>query len=234
MICTLDPRTKLLASAMLVGASFCVQSPKALSVLGAAFLILAYSCRMSFKLYGQRLLMIVWLLAATFLTHVWGHAADVLGGGIAVARIGIVLGWVTLLGSSSTALELVNGLERLCLPLRRLGVPVRQLSLVAMLSMRFLPVLVEEGRALYQAGLARGLEWNHGSLSTRLQQIAIFLLPLFSHLLRRVDRLTLAMENRAFQPGRERTSLSIQTLGVWDYAVLAGCAPLLLAACMWR
>ena len=230
----LDPRTKLLACIMLLAASFLLEEPAGVLLMSVMLVFVMWGSRVSFRLYGRKLLLISWLLAATFLTHAWGTggAEGFTEGGIAVGKLGLMLGWVTILGSSSSPLELVSGLEGLCVPLRRVGVPIHDLSLVAMLSIRFLPLLSEEGQYLFHACLARGFGWNSGSLPTRLKNVGVLFLPLFSHLLRRVDHLTLAMENRAFQLDRERTSLYVLHMRRADYAVLCACLPALFFGCV--
>jgi energy-coupling factor transport system permease protein len=190
--------------------------------------------QVSFRVYGRNLLMISWLLAVTFLTYAWRQPIALPGGidgftegGIAVGKLSIMLGWVTILGRSSSPLELVSAIEWLCLPLRRIGAPVQKFSLVAMLSMRFLPLLFDEGQHLLHAYLARGFEWNNSSLTVRIKHVGAFFLPLFSHLLRRVEHLTLAMENKAFQLDEERTSLYVLKMKRVDYGVLCACLPVL-------
>lgn len=223
----LDPRTKLLAALMLVTASVLIDSLTGVLLMSALFVAVMLLSQTSFRVYGQNLLLISWLLAMTFLMHVWGQysmspdrLSALSGGGLAVVRLCLMLGWVTILSRSSSPLELVNGIESLCAPLRHVGFPVQKFSIVAMLSMRFLPLLFEEGRHLHQAYLARGFDWNEGPPAIRIRHVAELFLPLFSHLLRRVDLLVPAMENRAFQLDGERTSLYSSGMGRFDYFVL--------------
>lgn len=230
----LDPRTKLLASLMLIMAILLVEKPTGILMMGVLLVLVMRLSHTSFKIYGQNLLLISWLLTATFLTHVWGRATVLPGsneaftaGGIALGRLSIMLGWVTILGRSSSPLELVSGIEQLCIPLRRVGVPIQKFSLIVMLSIRFLPLLFEEGQHLLHAYLARGFGWHDGALTVRVKHIGALFLPLFSHLLRRVEHLTLAMENRAFQLDAERTSLYILRMGFLDYCILCACLPAL-------
>ncbi len=219
---------------MLIVASFLIEEPSGILLMSVLFVLVMWVSNTSFRIYGHNLLLISWLLAATFLTHMWAQHAAPPGGtnafteaGLAIGKLSIMLGWVTILGRSSSPLELVSGIERLCDPLRGLGVPTRKFSLVAMLSMRFLPLLLEEGLHLRHAYLARGFGWNDGSLAVRLKHVGVLFLPLFSHMLRRVEHLTLAMENRAFNLNEERTSLYVLRMGIVDYCILGACLPVL-------
>ena len=219
---------------MLIGATFLIETPAGMLVMSVLLVLGMHVSHVSFRTYGQNLLLISWLLAVTFLTHVWsqytvtpGGGDGLAEGGVAVGKLCIMLGWVTILSRVSSSLELVNGLERLCIPLRRIGIPVRKFSFVAMLSMRFLPLLFDEGHSLLHAYLARGFEWNSGSLIVRFKHVGALFLPLFSHLLRRVEHLTLAMENRAFLLDEERTSLYVLNMRPLDYGILCACLPVL-------
>ena len=114
----------------------------------------------------------------------------------------------------------MNGLERLLRPLQWLGFPVQKLSIVAMLSIRFIPILLEEGQHLVHAYIARGLDLTNGNIAARLKNSVFFCGPLFSSMIRRVEHLTLAMENRAFQAGAERSSLYEFHMKFADYSIL--------------
>lgn len=159
-----------------------------------------------------------------------GSREHVLAGLYAIGRLSIVVGWVTILGTCLSALVLVSALERLLQPLRMFSLPINRMSIVTMLSLRFLPIFVEESQHLLQAYLARGIEIHHGNLRTRLRNYVLLCGPLLTSLLRRVEHLALAMESRGFHIETERTLHYAFHITWVDYLFLAGTVLVLLLA----
>ena len=223
----LDPRTVILSIVLLILATFQVTHP--LSLLGFSLLllfILAFT-RTPLRVYVRNLALLSWFLLFTFFAYTWegGVASswkNVFAGIHAIGQLSIVVGWVTILGNYASPLVLVSGLERLLRPLRMLSLPVSRMSVVTMLSLRFLPVLFEESQHLLQAYIARGIEIHHGNIRTRLQNYVLLCGPLFNNLLRRVEHLTLAIESRAFHVEGERTSRYVFRMSWADYLLLTG------------
>ena len=149
---------------------------------------------------------------------------------LAVSQLLTVVGWVTILGCSTSPLEIVHGLERLLRPLRVLGIPVQKISIVAMLSIRFIPILLEEKHHLVRTYIARGMDVSSKNIPARLKHYVLLCVPLFNSMLRRVDHLALAMESRAFRTQADRTSLHELHMQFVDYLVLGGSMVLLVFA----
>ncbi|MBN1552980.1 energy-coupling factor transporter transmembrane protein EcfT [bacterium] len=202
----------------------------------------------SLRIYLRNITLISWLLLFTFLAHLWGkpllsHAElpqgfsirgifvsydNVFGGLLAVGQLIVVVGWVTILGATASPLELVNAFESLLRPGKRFGLPVHTFSIIALLSIRFIPILFEEGQCLLHAYIARGLDLHRGTIWVRLKNYVLLCVPLLSTMLRRVEHLTVALESRFFHPGVERTSLEAFHMRRIDYFVLTGSLLLLV------
>jgi energy-coupling factor transport system permease protein len=207
-------------------------------ILALTFLVSKTSCRV----YLRNVFLLSWLLLFTFIANLWGNSpagqnmtlehgvvltsASLFSGILAVGKLSIVAGWVTILATTASPLELINGLEKLLHPLKIAGLSVSKFSIIAMLSLRFIPILFEEGHYLIHAYIARGIDLSQGNLLVRLKNYMLLCGPLFSSMLRRVDHLALAMESRAFRAGAERTSLHELRMKSADYVIL--CTSLLL------
>ncbi len=231
-IASLDPRTKLLASVMLIVATLFTEEMLFLLGICGFFLLVFAISNTPVRQYLRNLMLLSWLLSVTFLIHLLAKRAvssdgmvlltsqAIEAGIIAVGKLSLIVGWVTILSTSASSLEIVNGLEQLFYPLQRSGFPVQKWSMIAMLSIRFIPIVFEEGRHLHQACMARGLTGNCGALLTRLKNIVLFCIPLFSSMIRRVEHVTAAMENKAFQIGAPRSSLVQFRMKTGDVVVL--------------
>ncbi|CAN0430429.1 unnamed protein product, partial [Phaeothamnion confervicola] len=122
-------------------------------------------------------------------------------------------------------------LEKLLAPLRFIGMPVRELALVASISLRFVPILGMEADILSKAQIARGAELDQGPLWKRLQAFFSVLVPLLVRSFRYSDELALAMEARGYRADAHRTRLYPMRLGARDALAVVSLAlliPLLL------
>lgn len=228
----LDPRTKFLTIVVFIAATLTTTNMGGLLAISGIWGIAYFVTQLPLWKYFRNLILLSWLLVITFVVHVWGNrpgAYDgsltltqngLMEGGLALGQLVLVIGWVTILGSSSSPLEIVSGLERLLHPLQRIGLPVQKFSIIVLLSMRFIPILLKEGQHLVYAYVARGIELKQGNIITRLKNSVLLCVPLFHNMIRRVEHLTLAMENRAFQVGITRSSLYELHMRSLDYLIL--------------
>ncbi len=211
--------------------------------IGIICLLLIVLCvsKTSLYTYFRHIVLLSWLLIFTFLANLWGNTTP--GSGrtvlnefsifglslmyeeiwqsvLILGQLVVVVGWVTILASTSSPLEIVNGIESLLHPGRRIGLPVQKLTIIAMLSIRFLPIIFQERAQLAQAYIARGIDLKQGHIFVRLKNYAELCIPLLSSMLRRVEHISLAMEVRAFKAETARTSFYELRLHCIDYVVL--------------
>jgi energy-coupling factor transporter transmembrane protein EcfT len=116
--------------------------------------------------------------------------------------------------------DLVSGIERLLRPLQRVGIPSQDIAVMISMSLRFIPMLLEEYERLRMAQMARGADFTTGSLSRRIKALAVLTVPLLLSAFRRADELALAMEARGYRRGPRTTLRELKLTGV-DYAAFA-------------
>jgi energy-coupling factor transport system permease protein len=225
----LDPRTMILATTGLIVATLFSRHILALGGLVLLLIIAFVLFRTPFRRFLRNMLLLSWLLGVTFIINFWGNFEETnlslhsVGNSLlAVARLITVVGWGTLLGAVLSPLEMVAGLERLLAPLRALRLPIHTFSLVAMLSVRFLPIFFEEQQTLMRAHIARGIDFSAGNFFERLKHYGFFCVPLFNSMLRHVDHLAIAMDARAFRVSEARTVLCDLRMTWVDCLVLGG------------
>jgi energy-coupling factor transport system permease protein len=244
----LDPRTKFLATVGLIATTFLMENFVYFTGIIVLLFISLLISKTPPRVFIRNILLLSWLLAFTFFLRVWGEVTVVYQEGftqgfsvgklfipykglleslLVVSQLVTVVGWVTILGCSTSPLEIIYGLERLLRPLRALGIPVHKFSIVTMLSIRFIPILFEEKEHLVRAYVARGMDINSKNILIRLKHYVLLCVPLFNSMLRRVDHLALAMESRAFQARADRTSLYKLRMKFMDYFLLGGGGALL-------
>lgn len=116
---------------------------------------------------------------------------------------------VSILTLSTTLSDLTHGLEQLCSPLRRIGVPTRELVLTVTIALRFVPTFALEAEKIMKAQSARGAGFATAKpwqIVRRTRTALPILVPLFLVALHRAEELAMAMEARGYVPGRPRSS----------------------------
>ena len=135
-------------------------------------------------------------------------------------RITLLITGTFLLTYTTSPMALTDGLERLLKPLKKLKVPVHELTLMMSMALRFIPTLIEETDKIMSAQKARGADFETGSLIERAKALLPILVPLFVSAFRRADELAIAMESRCYHGGEGRTRMKQLQFLTGDYIAL--------------
>lgn len=108
---------------------------------------------------------------------------------------------------TTSPIELTDGIEHLLNPLKRIGVPAHEIAMMMSIALRFIPTLLEETDKIMKAQMARGADFESGSLLHRAKSMVPILVPLFISAFRRADELAMAMESRCYRGGSNRTRM---------------------------
>jgi energy-coupling factor transport system permease protein len=130
----------------------------------------------------------------------------------------------SLLTNTTTLTDITHGMENMLRPFSRIGVPAHELSLVATIALRFVPLLAEQLEIIMKAQASRGADIAHRGkfqFITTTRQVAALIVPLFIDALRRAEDLILAMQARCYVGGRGRSSLVHLEFARIDYAAYA-------------
>ena len=157
------------------------------------------------------------------------YSAGVSRAAMMVARILMLITCTFLLTYTTSPIALTDGLEGLLGPLKKIGVPVHELSMMMCIALRFIPTLIEETDKIMCAQKARGADFESGSLIDRAKALIPILVPLFISAFRRADELATAMECRCYQGGEGRTKMKLLRFHREDF-VSFGLGILMVAA----
>ena len=113
----------------------------------------------------------------------------------------------SLMTLTTTPNNLTDGLEKLLNPLKKLHVPVHEISMMMSIALRFIPILMEETDKIMKAQMARCADFESGSIMKRAKALVPLLVPLFISAFRRANDLALAMEARCYRGGEGRTKM---------------------------
>ncbi|MBQ4524123.1 MAG: energy-coupling factor transporter transmembrane protein EcfT [Lachnospiraceae bacterium] len=217
----LDPRTKLIAALLYMMTLFCWQDIRVylLAVLVLIPLLFISNIPINYQLRGLK--PVVPIMIFTGILNLFHEGEQVLVSilGLKITKEGIVLTlYVTirfvllmlcaaLLTNTTTPTRLMDGLESILKPLKKIKVPVHEMALMMSIALRFIPTLVEEMDVITKAQMARGVDFQTKKLSKKVKQVYAVFVPLFLSTIRRSRELAEAMEARCYAVGVERTKL---------------------------
>ncbi|MDO4294319.1 MAG: energy-coupling factor transporter transmembrane component T [Eubacteriales bacterium] len=147
-------------------------------------------------------------------------------------RLTLLIIGSSLMTLTTTPNHLTDGLESLLNPLKRLKVPVHEVSMMMSIALRFIPILLEETDKIMKAQIARGADFESGSLIRRAKAMVPLLVPLFIAAFRRANDLALAMEARCYRGGEGRTKMKPLIYRRRDYLGYAALAAYLVVAAL--
>lgn len=238
----MDPRAKIIAAVMYIVTVFLAKNLYSFALLAASAVVLiavsAIPLRIVLKsmkplviiLLFTALINIFWMKGDTLLLSVWKiniYLEGIINAFLIAARIVILLvGTSILMTFTTTPIALTDGLEQLLSPLKKIGVPVHEFSMMMTIALRFIPTLTEETQKIMNAQKARGADFSTGSLVQRAKALLPILVPLFVSAFRRADELATAMECRCYTGGEGRTRMNVLHAGIMDYGFCALCVVL--------
>ena len=125
---------------------------------------------------------------------------------MAVRLVMLIIG-SSLMTLTTTPNHLTDGLESLLNPLKKLKVPVHEVSMMMSIALRFIPILLEETDKIMKAQMARCADFESGGLIKKAKSLVPLLVPLFISAFRRANDLAMAMEARGYRGGEGRTKM---------------------------
>ncbi len=125
---------------------------------------------------------------------------------MALRLIYLIIG-ASLMTLTTTPNDLTDGLESVMSPLKKLHVPVHDISMMMSIALRFIPILLDETDRIMKAQTARGASFDTGNLMQKAKSMVPLLVPLFVSAFRRATDLAMAMEARCYHGGEGRTKM---------------------------
>lgn len=138
-----------------------------------------------------------------------------------ILRILLLITGTFLLTYTTSPIALTDGMEILLNPLKKIKMPVHEMTMMMSMALRFIPTLIEETDKIMSAQKARGADFETGGLIKRAKSLIPVLVPLFVSAFRRADDLAVAMECRCYHGGEGRTRMKQLKMNTVDYIALA-------------
>lgn len=216
----LDPRAKIVALFIMIVAIFVPKSWYAYLLLGILLLavVLLSKLKLSFifKAFKPMIFMMLFLLVINVLTLKTGFILFSIGSFniysdavfntlFIVVRLLLMIMLTTCLTATTKPLDLTLGIEYLLSPLKFFHFPAHEVAMMISIALRFIPTIIEETMRIMNSQKSRGVDFEEGKLTEKIQAILSLIVPLFSVAFERAYELADAMEARGYIPGATRT-----------------------------
>lgn len=231
----LDPRVKLIATFAYIISLFVVHSWTGylIAAVVVAIVIAASHVPFGYIMRGMKAVMMILMITVIFnlfltegrpLVHFWKLTITYEGvdfaSKMAVRLIFLIIG-SSLMTLTTTPNQLTDALEDVLGPLKKIHVPVHEISMMMSIALRFIPILMEETDKIMKAQMARGADFESKNLMKKIQSLVPLLVPLFISAFRRANDLAMAMEARCYRGGDGRTKMKPLVYCRRDYAAYA-------------
>ncbi len=237
----LDPRSKIIITVVYIVGLFCAESFVSYGLMAALLVTGVKVSGVAPKALVKGLKPVLFIICFTAVLNLFYTPGEILAQfwvfkitkeGIFTAffmalRISMLIMGTFLLTYTTSPIALTDGLESLLGPLKKMKVPVHELSMMMSIALRFIPTLIEETDKIMSAQKARGADFESGSLLDRAKALVPILVPLFISAFRRADELAVAMECRCYHGGEGRTKLHVLRYHARDYLVMGAYAAIL-------
>ncbi|MCC5912621.1 MAG: energy-coupling factor transporter transmembrane protein EcfT [Clostridiaceae bacterium] len=217
----LDPRTKIVATFLLIVSLFIVTNFTGY-IYVIAFIASAIAVsKIPFKYMIKGLKPLLVIILVTFFINVFMTTGEIILslGPLNVTKEGLyqavfmatrlillIIG-TSLLTLTTSPIMLTDGIEHLLNPFKKIGIPAHELAMMMTIALRFIPTLLEETDKIMKAQIARGADFESGNIINRAKSLVPLLVPLFISAFRRADELAMAMEARCYRGGDNRTRM---------------------------
>ncbi|GIO03564.1 energy-coupling factor transporter transmembrane component T [Brevibacillus laterosporus] len=245
----LDPRSKFLFIIVFAMVVFMANKAEIYGFLVAILLLCLFMSKLSLS-YILRGLKPVWfLLLLTVILQIlltkggqvyvrWGwfsiEEEGVRQALFVSMRLGLLVVISSLLTLTTSPIDLTDGVERMFGPLKKWGLPVHEMALMLSIAIRFIPTLLEETDKIMKAQMARGANFDSGTLLSRAKAMVAIVIPLFISAFRRAEDLALAMEARGYRGDVGRTKLRQLQFSYRDGILLLFMLVLVAVVGWWR
>ena len=239
VIHALDPRVKIVGTFSFIISLFLVKNFIGYVIAGLFLVICIKLSNVPPKFIFRGMKAIFFLLMITMVFNLFLTPGEPLvsfwkiqitGEGLRLAimmgvRLVFLITGSSLMTLTTTPNNLTDGLEDLLKPLKKVRVPVHEISMMMSIALRFIPILMEETDKIMKAQMARGADFESGSIMNRAKSLVPLLVPLFISAFRRANDLAMAMEARCYRGGEGRTKMKplvYKRMDVYGLAIIFG------------
>ena len=222
LIHKLDSRVKIIATVLFIVELFIVKNFLGFAISAAALGLVVVISKVPLSYIVRGLKPILIIIIFTFFINIfmvdgqtlvkWGFIKITYEGlymaiFMAIRLVLLIIG-SSLLTLCTKPISLTDGIEKLLIPMKWVGVPTHEIAMMMTIALRFIPTLLEETDKIMKAQQARGADFESGNIINRAKSLIPILVPLFVSAFRIAQDLAMAMEARCYRGGEHRTRMN--------------------------
>jgi energy-coupling factor transport system permease protein len=139
-----------------------------------------------------------------------------------IFRFIVLIAHLNVLVMSLSTAQITAALFYILKPLEKLHFPVNDLTLVAQITLRYLPLVAQMAEKTAKAQAARGGDWEQKGFNPirQAKRVIPLIVPLIINSLKRAEIMAMAMESRGFNAAKQRSSYYQLTFDWQDWGLL--------------
>lgn len=128
--------------------------------------------------------------------------------GMLIFRFITLIALINALVMSSSTSQITAAQFHLLKPFEKLGFPVNDLTMVAQITLRYIPLVAQIAEKTAKAQAARGGDWEQRGFNPirQAKRVLPLIVPIIVTSLKRAETMALAMESRGFNAAQKRSS----------------------------
>lgn len=216
----MNPVIKILCVLIFIALTFLENSVQFYSILFIMTFCIIYLSNIPFKQYLKIIIGLLSFIIFIFLINFLCKTSLYYSISLSLRLILIVL-YSSILTFSTPPSELIYGLEKILSPLKIFKIPVNSLALVLALSIRFIPNVFYQGKAIIKNYESKGIKFTDLSIPLKLKYIKSIIVPMFVLSIKKSDELSDSMLLKLYDSNSIRSSLIYNSFNRIDAYMLS-------------
>ena len=215
----MNPTSKIICTLVFLVCVLLASTLQILGVLAILTMFIILLSRLPFKLFINQVYSLRYLILFLIAIYYFNGQplTDLL---ILVSKLVLIVIYTAILTLTTKPTEITTGLEEFLSPLTIIKIPIASLALIISLSLRFIPLIMEQAHRILKALATRGIDYYNSGLKTKVKAINILLIPMFILSFKRADQLADAMDVRLYNYDKKRTNYNSKNWGFTDSVII--------------
>lgn len=175
-----------------------------LSIFG---IFLALISKISWEEVIKRIFSLKYLILFLFFANLFTKI-NIMDNLIMIMKIILILLYSYIYTVTTSPSETSYGIEKILLPYKKI-IPVNKISLTINLSLRFIPIVADEAKRIYEAQKVRGVNYTKANLFDKIKIITNMIVPLLIISMNKSDLLADNIALRLYDLDTNRTSYQL-------------------------
>lgn len=209
----MNPLFKLISLIIYCILLFIIEDVSLIIVMALLLMILISFSNINYIYYFKSLKLILPLIIFIIIINTIFNVSFVYTS-ISILKLILLILYSSMISFSTSLKDINNSLNKLLYPLCVFGINTSKVSFSLSLSIRFIPIIFEQGSKIMKSQASRGLDFKNGNLVEKIKSIKSIIFPMFLLSFKRSDDLADFMEIRLYKFEAVKSKTKIKDLDV--------------------